>query len=148
MARAHSHAVTFKTDAKHDDKRLSLTRFSSQVPSRLSHASKRVISSKNGDFDTKYTKGKKIGQGAFALVFKCYEKNGPNPESMEFAVKKINKNKVKLEPQNEKLFKQELEIIRGTNHANIIRIFNISEDKSYYYVVQEMMQGGDLYEYL
>ena len=54
---------------------------------------------------------------------------------MEFAVKKIDKSKIRADKRNEKLFDQELEILKVANHPNIIRVFNISDDKSFFYIV-------------
>lgn len=44
------------------------------------------------------------------------------------------------------LQRQEFEVLKETDHPNIMRIFEIIEDQGHYYVVSELMQGGELYD--
>ena len=42
-------------------------------------------------------------------------------------------------------FLRETEILREISHANIIRIFDMFEDETSYYMVTELCLGGDLF---
>lgn len=37
-------------------------------------------------------------------------------------------------------------MLKETDHPNIMRIFEIIEDQGHYYVVSELMRGGELYD--
>lgn len=57
-------------------------------------------------------------------------------------------NKKKLLPQKTvaNLLDSELNILMRANHPNIVRMFDITQDSENFYIVQEMMKGGDLRE--
>ncbi len=59
-------------------------------------------------------------------------------------VKRIPKKKV----INACRLKNEIEILRTLDHPNIIRLYEIFEDKSYLYLVMEYCEGGELFEQL
>lgn len=40
----------------------------------------------------------------------------------------------------------ELKVLGETSHPNIMRIFGLLEDKMYYYIVSEVLEGGELYD--
>ena len=42
--------------------------------------------------------------------------------------------------------KQELEVLEKTDHPHITRVFELLEDKRQYYVIMELMPGGNLLE--
>ena len=46
------------------------------------------------------------------------------------------------------LNKNEFEILEQTQHPHITRIFDLMEDKNNYYIVAELMTGGNLLEHL
>ena len=46
----------------------------------------------------------------------------------------------------ETLMKQELEVLEKTDHPHITRVFELLEDKRQYYVIMELMPGGNLLE--
>ena len=43
---------------------------------------------------------------------------------------------------------QELEVLRNTDHPNIVRLYDMFEDDVNFYIVAELMRGGDLYNYM
>jgi len=43
---------------------------------------------------------------------------------------------------------QELEVLANVNHPNIMRIYELLEDKVNYYVVTELLSGGELFDYI
>ncbi len=62
------------------------------------------------------------------------------------AVKIIKKVNLSIEDLD--LAKREIEILKLCQHPNIIRLLDTFENPDYIYIVMELLQGGDLYEYL
>ena len=48
----------------------------------------------------------------------------------------------------QELMQQELEVLANVNHPNIMRIYELLEDKVNYYVVTELLSGGELFDYI
>ena len=44
--------------------------------------------------------------------------------------------------------KNELEALIELDHPNIVKVFDLIEDDNNYYIVCELMEGGNLLEYL
>ncbi len=83
---------------------------------------------------------RKIGSGAYGEVRKCYVR-----ETGELRAVKIIKKKALAEDERKKL-KNEAEILRQMDHPNIIKLYEIFEDKKYYYIITEFLTGGELFE--
>lgn len=96
------------------------------------------IKQKEGDINEHYDFGKKLGEGAYGKVFQAFEK-----ESGELrAIKKLDKSKIK----NPSRFKNELTALRTLDHPNIIKLFEVFEDDTNFYLVQEFCSGGELFD--
>ena len=65
-----------------------------------------------------------------------------------FAVKIISKSLMKNDEVNQDLLENELSVLSNNSHPNIIRIIDLIEDKTNYYVVSELMHGGELFDRL
>jgi serine/threonine protein kinase len=65
---------------------------------------------------------------------------------MKVAVKQINKSNMK--PIELELQKREIEVLKMSQHPNIIRLLDIFENHKYFYIVIELLEGGDLFDYL
>lgn len=61
-----------------------------------------------------------------------------------YAVKIVTKSK--LTKEDEEALKDEIGILSAMNHPNIIRLFDVFEEKEYYYLVTEKMAGGELFD--
>ena len=83
---------------------------------------------------------RKIGSGAYGEVRKWYVR-----ESGELRAVKIIKKKALADDERKKL-KNEAEILRKMDHPNIIKLYEIFEDKKYYYIITEFLTGGELFE--
>jgi len=57
--------------------------------------------------------------------------------------KQIEKHRIYVE-----LLQNELSILGEKSHPNIIRIVDLMEDKENYYVVSELVKGGELFKRL
>ena len=93
------------------------------------------------DFNEKYIKGQKLGEGNFGSVYQCHLKHG-NP-NQKFALKELRKSDFQ-EGYSNILLKSELFIIEKTFHPNIVRIVEVFYDGNFFYVVSELMEGGSL----
>ena len=85
---------------------------------------------------------KTLGEGNFAKVKLSIFK----PTNEEFAIKIINKNKLKHKMKNT-IFR-ETEIISKLKHPNIITVFKMVEDLENYYIIMENCKRGELFDYI
>jgi len=83
-----------------------------------------------------------LGKGKFGLVRAAIHKQ----TGTRVAVKVIKKAKLTIEDLD--LAKREIEILKVCQHPNIIKLLDTFENPDYIYIVMELLQGGDLYEYL
>ena len=89
-----------------------------------------------------YTFQKDIGEGNFGKVKLGIFK----PTGEEFAIKILNKNKIKIKMKNS-IFKEN-EIITRFNHINVVYVFQILEDEKNYYIIMEYCKHGELFDYI
>lgn len=95
-------------------------------------------------FAKQYRVSKELGKGNFGVV-----KIGQHRRSgMPCAVKIIKKQSLQVAQVYQELNKNEFEILEETQHPHITRIFDLLEDKTNYYIVAELMAGGNLLERL
>ena len=110
--------------------------------SQIKFGNKLKININNNNFEDKYETKEKLGEGHFAVVKKCIEKQS----GKEYAVKIISKQKLgKIDMD---LIIQEKKYMRLINHPNIVCLVEDFEDEKYIYLVMEYYKGGDLYSYL
>ena len=67
--------------------------------------------------------------------------------SQPVAIKYINKNRL-IKPGDMERIKNEMKIISSSNHPNVLKAYEIFEDDSYYYIVMERPERGDLFNYI
>ena len=83
----------------------------------------------------------KIGEGKFAIVYKCRHK-----ETNElYAVKEIKKNRFKSEKEYH-LIQTEIGILGMVNHPNIVKFYDNFENDDAIYIVMELITGGELFD--
>ena len=46
------------------------------------------------------------------------------------------------------LMEQELEVLQNTDHPHIVRVMELLEDEAKFYIVSELVSGGELYDYI
>ena len=63
------------------------------------------------------------------------------------AIKFINKNRLIRSGDTDRI-QNEMKIIIGLNHPNILKAFEIFEDDLFYYIVMERPEKGDLFNYI
>ena len=87
-----------------------------------------------------YKLGKELGSGAFSVV-----KEGTHKKSgQSFAIKIVTKSK--LTDEDEAALQDEISVLNELKHDNIIRLYDVFDEKQYYYLVTEKMMGGELFD--
>ena len=94
--------------------------------------------------ESKYILGAKLGNGAFGQVRKCQHKETGN----SFAIKVMKKEEIRSRKIYVKLLENELSILGSKSHPKIIRVVDLMEDDLNYYVVSEVVEGGELFDRL
>ncbi|CDW81372.1 protein kinase domain containing protein [Stylonychia lemnae] len=94
------------------------------------------------DINKHYTFFNTLGQGSFGKVMKAEHMKA----SADVAVKIIEKSKVREHKILEELMQNELKVLEETTHPHIMKIIQLLEDEDHYYIVSELLAGGELYE--
>ena len=89
----------------------------------------------------KYEIHKKIGKGKFGLV-----KLGINRETKKQVAVKIMAKK-SMDKSDLELAQVEIDILKISQHPNIIKLYDIYENENYIYIIMEYCSGGDLLSY-
>ena len=89
-----------------------------------------------------YTLKDTIGEGNFGKVKLAIF----NPTGEEFAIKILNKKKIKEKMNN--VFFNENEIIKKFNHINVIYVYQLIELPEDYYIIMEYCSKGELFDYI
>lgn len=92
-------------------------------------------------FEKHYEIIEKIGTGSFGKVYKVRH----FASNQERALKIVNRKLVELQ-DDEQEFLKEIEMLYQLDHPNIIKVFEYFIKGSNYYVIQELCNGGELYE--
>uniref|UniRef100_A0A7S2XV40 non-specific serine/threonine protein kinase n=1 Tax=Fibrocapsa japonica TaxID=94617 RepID=A0A7S2XV40_9STRA len=91
-------------------------------------------------FDKSYKLLKELGSGSFSTVREGVSKlNGER-----FAVKIVKR--MDLPPDDEEALIEEVTILKHVDHPNIIKLYEFFEEKHFYYLVIELMEGGELFD--
>ena len=91
-------------------------------------------------FSEHYKIGKELGSGAFGTV-----KIGTHRVSgVPCAIKIIKKSSLAVADVYKDLMRNELEVLEATNHPHITRVFELMEDQRNYYIIMELITGGNL----
>ena len=65
-----------------------------------------------------------------------------------FAIKIMKKSAIQKQKVYVELLHNELSILGEKSHPNLIRIVDLMEDNENYYVVSELVRGGELFKRL
>ncbi|XP_038047208.1 mitogen-activated protein kinase kinase kinase 2-like isoform X2 [Patiria miniata] len=88
-----------------------------------------------------WRKGKILGQGAFGVVYLCYDAD----TGRELAVKQVPLDNSNTEARKEvKALKSEIELLRNLHHERIVQYFGCSEVKDVLSIFMELMPGGSV----
>lgn len=92
------------------------------------------------DINNYYTFTKELGSGAYGNVYRVQNKLTGEIR----ACKKMNKKKIK----NKERFKIEIDLLKATDHQNIVKLYEIFEDQVYLYLIMEECLGGEFFDRL
>jgi len=90
--------------------------------------------------DVSYSIGHRIGRGCFASVSTCTHLQSQGVR----ALKTIDKKKT----GSDERIREEIAIVKITNHPHIAKVFDIFEDTKCVHIVMELCTGGELFEHL
>lgn len=82
----------------------------------------------------------KMGDGAFSNVYRARDREGDAGEVAIKVVRKFEMNSM----QRANILK-EVQIMRQTEHPNIIKLIDFAESRQYYYIILELAPGGELF---
>ena len=92
----------------------------------------------------KYTIGKEIGKGAYAIVKHCIHK-----ETKEhLAIKIYNNTTIKNNKTKKHHIIKEINILKELNHVNLIKLYDYFQDEHSLYIVMEEAKGIPLLTFL
>jgi serine/threonine protein kinase len=89
-----------------------------------------------------YEFGDAIGKGQFGLVKKAKNKKS----GLDVAIKQIKKKKISNDELD--MLRNEIEVLKVCKHPNVVKLYDVFEDRSSIFIIMELITGGDLYEYL
>ncbi|KAG0682780.1 hypothetical protein C6P42_002447 [Pichia californica] len=87
----------------------------------------------------RYKMGSVLGEGAFSVVYSAIDLLTKE----KVAIKIIKKYQLDEKQRNNVL--KEVNIMKLLNHPNIVRLIDFIENKDYYYIVQEIVSGGEVF---
>jgi len=97
------------------------------------------VVSKN--FDDVYQRGRRLGLGAFAVVFIGTHR----PTGAEYAVKQIDRSTM-FWGDRDALQDEIVNLKMARAGPNIVQLYEVYEEKAFCYLVMEVMEGGELLE--
>ncbi|XP_065909896.1 calcium/calmodulin-dependent protein kinase type 1-like [Dysidea avara] len=87
----------------------------------------------------KYSIKETLGRGAFSEVVKAQDRE----TGTQYAIKIIDKKQLK---GKEEALQNEIEVLRKVSHPNIVKLYEMYDDKSKVYLVMELVCGGELFD--
>ena len=95
-------------------------------------------------FEEHYELLAKLGSGSYSQVVAGRHRRS----GLQCAVKLVEKKDIRGNELHTILNRNEFEVLEVTQHPHITRIFDLLEDCQRYYIVAELVRGGDLLERL
>jgi serine/threonine protein kinase len=91
-------------------------------------------------FQDVYKLQEELGKGAFSTVYRGIHKR----TGQKYAVKVVKEEG--LPKDDEEALHLEVEILQGMDHPHIIRLYQFFDEQKHYYLVTELMEGGELFD--
>ncbi|KAG9403064.1 hypothetical protein AC1031_006604 [Aphanomyces cochlioides] len=93
-------------------------------------------------FRDNYVLGKKLGEGAFSVVRRATHKE----TKVDYAVKCYRKSNLSMRDIED--IHYEVSILKQLHHPNIINLYAFYDEPEFYYMVTDLVQGGELFDQL
>ncbi|KAJ1558003.1 Calcium/calmodulin-dependent protein kinase type 1D, partial [Nowakowskiella sp. JEL0078] len=97
------------------------------------------------DIDNFYFIGKTLGSGSFGAFICDVRIATRKVDSLKFAVKCIDKTKLKEKELNS-LLNDEISVLQKIKHKNVVSLVEKFESKSFIYLVTDLAMGGELFD--
>lgn len=91
-------------------------------------------------FSSQWKRGKKLGVGAYAVVYQCTNKR----TGEKAAVKVVDR--ARLTETREAALKQEVALMKKLDHPHVVKLIEFYEEEKNFFVVIELCEGGELFE--
>lgn len=91
------------------------------------------------DIEQRYEIGRLVGDGNFAVVRECRRRDG----QQTFAMKIVERSKL---VGREHMMQNELSLLGSLRHPHVVRLFAHHRTKTHFYLLMELVSGGDLFE--
>ena len=91
-----------------------------------------------------YTIGKKLGEGAYAVVHSAFNKKTHD----KLAMKIYDKEKILSNESRKKSVQREIKLLKQLDHPNIVKLYESIDTKKSLNLVMEHVEGKSLYEYI
>ena len=99
----------------------------------------------NHRFAQFFEMGPVLGKGSTSICHECRALS----DGMRYACKVIDKDMVELRFAGQlDQFRVEVAALRALDHPNIIRLVDVFESRGHIYMVTELMEGGELFDYI
>ena len=109
-------------------------------PSTVSFSRQTFLSTKYSKVSEDYTLIRQLGSGTYGSVFEAQNKIS----HAKAAVKVMPKNKINEGSRLE----SEINLLKASDHPNIIKIFDVYEDNRQINIVTELCSGGELFDWI
>ena len=98
------------------------------------------------EFKEEFNIVRRLGEGNFAKVHEGFRHL--DPDKRKYALKTIEKNKIKNCKRNIQYVKGEIDIMRVLDHPYVIKMYEVYESNKYVHLVLDYMDGGELFDRL
>lgn len=102
----------------------------------------RLINEQKGSPYDYYDELQILGEGSFGKVFEVVKKDS----KVHRAMKKINKDKFKINYEEELSLINEINILKTLDHPNIMKIYEYFNTEHNIYIISELCTGGELFD--
>jgi len=107
----------------------------------LKHRKNKINSHGAITFQQSFLLGKKLGEGAFSEVKEV--RSRANSAEL-YAAKIVSKSKMK--PEDTSALRDEIAILKELNHPHIIKLYEVFDEPTNYFLITELISGGELFD--
>nr|XP_043891681.1 death-associated protein kinase 2 isoform X2 [Solea senegalensis] len=101
---------------------------------------------KQQSVDDFYEIGEELGSGQFAVVKRCIEKSTGNEYAAKFIKKRQSRSSRRGVRREE--IEREVSILQELQHANVISLHDVFENRTDVVLILELVSGGELFDFL
>lgn len=99
------------------------------------------ITQRKGQISDRYVTERKLGSGAYGEVLLCRDRL----TNAERAIKVIKRTDIAMDGGASSLL-DEVAVVKQLDHPNIMKLYEVFEDKTNFYLVMELYEGGELFD--